>query len=155
QLTAFSMTRRKGTPVEQDDLMRRMLEAETPVICIVGKTWLLHVTEVLRTTPEENLAMIADSIRFFKEHGKKVVYHAEHSFDGYKDQPDYALSTWLAAEKAGADCIVLCDTNGGCLPSEIARITGFAHSKLKTPIGIHTHNDSGFAVANAIAAVEA
>jgi 2-isopropylmalate synthase len=155
QLTAFSMTRRKGTPVERDDLMRRMLEAETPVICIVGKTWLLHVTEVLRTTPEENLAMISDSIRFFKEHGKKVIYDAEHSFDGYKDQPEYALSTWLAAEKAGADCIVLCDTNGGCLPSEIARITGFAHSKIKAPIGIHTHNDCGFGVANAIAAVEA
>ena len=121
ELAAFSMTRRKGMPVEEDVLMRQMLEAETPVICIVGKTWLLHVTEVLRATPDENLAMIADSVRFFKDHGKKVVYDAEHTFDGYRDQPDYALTTWLAAERAGADCIVLCDTNGGSLPGEIAR----------------------------------
>jgi 2-isopropylmalate synthase len=155
QFTAFSMTRRKGLAVEEDNLMRQMLEAETPVICIVGKTWLLHVTEVLRATPEENLAMIADSIRFFKQHGKKVIYDAEHSFDGYKDQPEYALATWLAAEQAGADCIVLCDTNGGRLPSEIWRITSFARGKLKTPLGIHTHNDCGFGVANALAAVEA
>ena len=155
ELAAFSMTRRKGMPVEEDVLMRQMLEAETPVICIVGKTWLLHVTEVLRATPDENLAMIADSVRFFKDHGKKVVYDAEHTFDGYRDQPDYALTTWLAAERAGADCIVLCDTNGGSLPGEIARITSFARGKLRTPIGIHTHNDCGFGVANAIAAVEA
>jgi 2-isopropylmalate synthase len=132
-----------------------LLKAETPVICIVGKTWLLHVLEVLRATPDENLAMIADTIRFFKDHGKTVFYDAEHSFDGYKNEPDYALATWQAAEKAGADCVVLCDTNGGCLPNEISRITAFAKSKLSAPVGIHTHNDCGFGVANAIAAVEA
>ncbi len=154
KLAAFSMTRRKGVAVEKDEMMRMLLEAETPVITIVGKTWLLHVTEVLRATPDENLAMIADSIRFFKDHGRTVFYDAEHSFDGYKNEPGYALSTWQVAEKAGADCIVLCDTNGGCLPGEISRITAFAKSKLTAPVGIHTHNDCGFGVANAIAAVE-
>src|SRR2546422_2617192 len=155
KLAAFSMTRRKGVPVERDEQMRMLLEAGTPVITIVGKTWLLHVTEVLRTTPDENLAMIADTIRFFKAHRKVVFYDAEHSFDGYKHDPAYALATWQAAQKAGADGIVLCDTNGGCLPSEIARIVAVAKAKLSAPIGIHTHNDCGFGVANAIAAVEA
>jgi 2-isopropylmalate synthase len=155
KLAAFSMTRRKGVAVEKDELMRQLLEAETPVICIVGKTWLLHVTEVLRATPDENLAMIADTIKFFKDYGKIVFYDAEHSFDGYKNEPEYALATWQAAEKAGADCIVLCDTNGGCLPGEISKITALARSKLSAHIGIHTHNDCGFGVANAIAGVEA
>jgi 2-isopropylmalate synthase len=155
RLAAFSMTRRKGLRVDKDEMMRQMLEAETPVITIVGKTWLLHVTEVLRATPDENLAMIADTIRFFKDHGKTVFYDAEHSFDGYKNEPDYALAAWRAAEKAGANGIVLCDTNGGCLPGEISRITALAVGKLSAPIGIHTHNDCGFGVANAIAAVEA
>jgi 2-isopropylmalate synthase len=154
KLAAFSMTRRKGVSVENDEQMRMLLEAETPVITIVGKTWLLHVTEVLRATPEENLSMIADSIKFFKDHGKIVFYDAEHSFDGYKNEPDYALATWQAAEKAGADCIVLCDTNGGCLPSDVSRITSFAKGKLTAQIGIHTHNDAGLGVANALAAIE-
>jgi 2-isopropylmalate synthase len=155
QIAAFSMTRRKGVAVEHDDLMRLILEAETPVVTIVGKTWLLHVTEVLRAKPDENLGMIGDTIRYLKDHGKKVIYDAEHSFDGYADEPEYALATWQAAEKAGADCIVLCDTNGGRLPGEIAKITALAKSKLTCPIGIHTHNDCGFGVANAIAAVDA
>lgn len=154
KVAAFSMTRRKGIAVEKDESILQMLEAETPVITIVGKTWLLHVTEVLRVTPDENLGMIADTIRFFKDHGKTVFYDAEHSFDGYKDEPEYSLATWQAAEKAGADGVILCDTNGGCLPNEIARITSLAKSKLSTRIGIHTHNDCGFGVANAIAAVE-
>jgi 2-isopropylmalate synthase len=155
QIAAFSMTRRKGVAVESDELMRLILEAKTPVVTIVGKTWLLHVTEVLRATPDENLGMIADTIRYLKDHGKKVIYDAEHSFDGFADEPEYALATWQAAEKAGADCIVLCDTNGGRLPREIATATALAKSKLNCPIGIHTHNDCGFGVANAIAAVEA
>src|SRR5215467_14632633 len=154
KLAAFCMTRRKGMTVDKDDLMRQMLEAETPVITIVGKTWLLHVTEVLRATPEENLAMISDTIKFFKSHGKTVIYDAEHSFDGYKSEPEYALATWRAAEQAGAVCIVLCDTNGGCLPAEISRITALAKGELSARIGIHTHNDCGFGVANAIAAVD-
>ena len=155
RIAAFSMTRRKGVAVENDELMRLILEAKTPVVTIVGKTWLLHVTEVLRARPEENLGMIADTIRFLKDHGKQVIYDAEHSFDGYADEPDYALATWQAAEKAGADCIVLCDTNGGRLPREIAATTALAISRLNCPVGIHTHNDCGFGVANAIAAVEA
>jgi 2-isopropylmalate synthase len=155
KLAAFSMTRRKGAAVEKDQQMRMLLEAETPVICIVGKTWLLHVTEVLRATPDENIAMIADSIRFFKDHGKIVFYDAEHSFDGYKSEPEYAMATWQAAEKAGADCIVLCDTNGGCLPKDIERITKAALGKLNARVGIHTHNDIGLGVANALVAVEA
>ena len=155
RIAAFSMTRRKGVAVENDELMRQILEAGTPVATIVGKTWLLHVTEVLRAKPDDNLAMIGDTIRYLKDHGKTVIYDAEHSFDGFKDKPEYALATWLAAEKAGAECIVLCDTNGGCLPSEIARITAWAKSKLNTRIGIHTHNDCGVGVANGIAGLEA
>lgn len=155
RIAAFSMTRRKGAAVEQDELMRQILEAETPVVTIVGKTWLLHVTEVLRAKPDENLAMIGDTIRFLKDHGKTVIYDAEHSFDGYKDEPEYALATWQAAEKAGAECVVLCDTNGGCLPEEIARITALAKGKLNTRIGIHTHDDCGVGVANALAGIAA
>jgi 2-isopropylmalate synthase len=154
KIAAFSMTRRKGVAVESDDLMRQILEAETPVVTIVGKTWLLHVTEVLRATPDENLAMIGDTIRYLKDHGKIVIYDAEHSFDGYKDEPEYALATWQAAEKAGADCIALCDTNGGCLPGEISKITALAKNKLNTRIGIHTHDDCGVGVANALAGIE-
>lgn len=155
RIAAFSMTRRRGVAVENDDLMRQILEAETPVVTIVGKTWLLHVTGVLRARPDENLAMIGDTIRFLKDHGKTVIYDAEHSFDGWKDEPDYALATWQAAEKAGAACIVLCDTNGGCLPAEIARVTAWAKAKLNVRIGIHTHDDIGVGVANAIAGLEA
>jgi 2-isopropylmalate synthase len=155
RIAAFSMTRRKGMAVEKDELMRQLLAAETPVVTIVGKTWLLHVTEVLRAKPDENLAMIADTVRFLKDHGKTVIYDAEHSFDGYKDAPEYALATWRAAEQAGADCIVLCDTNGGCLPSEIARITAAAKRGLTTRIGIHTHDDIGVGVANALAGLDA
>src|SRR5512136_571277 len=139
RIAAFSMTRRKGMTVESDDLMRPILEAETPVTTIVGKTWMLHVTEVLRAKPDENLAMIADTIRYLKDHGKTVIYDAEHAFDGFKDAPEYALATWQAAEKAGAECIVLCDTNGGSLPREIARIVEAAKSRLTARIGIHTH----------------
>ena len=155
RIAAFSMTRRKGVAVEKDELMRQILEAETPVVTIVGKSWLLHVTEVLCAKPDENLAMIGDTIRFLKDHGKTVIYDAEHSFDGYKDEPEYALATWQAAEKAGAECVVLCDTNGGCLPEEIARITALAKGKLNTRIGIHTHDDCGVGVANALAGIAA
>ena len=120
RLAAFGSTRRKGVAVAADEQVRLLLEAETPVVTIFGKTWLLHVKEVLRTTPEENLAMIADTVRFLKEHGKFVVYDAEHGFDGFKDNADYAMATWQAAEAAGADVVALCDTNGGSLPGEIA-----------------------------------
>ena len=154
-IAAFSMTRRKGVAVENDELMRQILEAKTPVVTIVGKSWLLHVHEVLRVKPEENLAMIADTIRYLKDHGKRVIYDAEHAFDGYKDESEYALATWQAAEKAGAECVVLCDTNGGCLPQEISNIVANARKRLTTRLGIHTHNDAGVGVANALAGLQA
>jgi 2-isopropylmalate synthase len=154
KLAAFGFTRRKDARVEKDGQVLLLLEAGTPVVTVVGKTWLLHVREVLRAKPEENIEMIGDTVRFLKSQGRIVVYDAEHSFDGYKEDPEYALATWRAAEEAGADCICLCDTNGGCLPAEIGRITAFARSKLATAIGIHTHNDCGLGVANALLALE-
>lgn len=153
KVAAFGSTRRKNVPVQMDDQVQLLIAAETPVVTIFGKTWMLHVKEVLNTTPEENLAMIADTVRFLKEKGRIVVYDAEHAFDGYKDKPEYAMSTWRAAEKAGADLVVLCDTNGGSLPTEIAKITAEARAKLGCRVGIHTHNDAGLGVANALAAV--
>lgn len=155
KIAAFSMTRRKSMVVENDDLMRQVLEAETPVATIVGKSSMLHVTEVLRAKPEENLAMISDTVRYLTDQGREVIYDAEHAFDGFKDAPEYAMATWHAAEQAGAKRIVLCDTNGGSLPGDIERIVAAARAKLVTPLGIHTHNDCGLGVANALAAVEA
>ncbi len=155
RIASFGFTRKKGVAVENDPQIRMLLDAKTPVITIVGKTWLLHVTEVLRVKPDENLAMITDTIRFLKDQGKIVVYDAEHSFDGFKDEPDYALATWQAAEKAGADVICLCETNGGALPSEISRIVTVAKGRLNARLGIHTHNDCGFGLANGIAGLEA
>ena len=154
KLAAFGSTRRKRVPVENDEQVRLLIAAQTPVVTIYGKTWQLHVKEVLRCSPEENLAMIGDTVRFLKDHGKFVIYDAEHGFDGFKDDADYALATWVAAEKAGADIVTLCDTNGGCLPIEIAAITKVAIGKLNSRIGIHTHNDIGLGAANAIAALE-
>jgi 2-isopropylmalate synthase len=155
RIAAFSMTRRKGMKVDEDELMRQILAAETPVATIVGKSWLLHVHEVLRARPDENVAMIADTIRYLKHHRKQVIYDAEHAFDGYKDSPEYALATWQAAADAGAECIVLCDTNGGCLPEEVSKIVGEARKKLGARLGIHTHNDCGLGVANALAGIAA
>jgi 2-isopropylmalate synthase len=155
RLAAFGSTRKKGVPVEKDDQVRLLIDAETPVVTIYGKTSMLHVKEVLRCTPEENLAMIGDTVRFLKDHGKYVIYDAEHAFDGYKLDPEYALATWQAAEKAGADFVVLCDTNGGCLPSDIATITRTAVGRLNCRVGIHTHDDSGVGVANALSAIDA
>lgn len=154
KLAAFGSTRKKGVPVERDDQVRLLLEAGTPVVTVFGKTSMLHVKEVLRCTPEENLAMIGDTVRFLKDHGKFVIYDAEHCFDGYKLDPEYAVATWQAAEKAGADMVVLCDTNGGCLPVEVAEITKVALGKLNCPVGIHTHDDIGLGVANALVAVK-
>jgi 2-isopropylmalate synthase len=155
RLAAFGSTRRKHTPVERDEQVQLLLRAGTPVITIFGKTWLLHVKEVLQTTADENLAMIADTVRYLKDQGKIVVYDAEHAFDGFLDDPEYALATWQAAEHAGADVVTLCDTNGGRLPAEVARITSQARSRMTVNLGIHTHNDIGLGVANALAAVDA
>ena len=155
QIAAFGSTRRKKIAAKDDPQVKLLVDAKTPVVTLFGKTWLLHVKEVLRTTPKENLAMIADTIRFLKKKGKKVIYDAEHALDGYKDDPEYAMATWLAAEEAGADFVVLCDTNGGSLPSEVAAITAAARERLSCNVGIHTHNDIGLGVANALVAVDA
>lgn len=156
KLAAFGSTRRKNVRVEEDPQVRQLLEAETPVITIFGKTWDLHVTEVLKTTLDENVKMIAETIRFLKDQGKTVIYDAEHTFDGLKADPDYGLSTMRAAAEAGADVIALCDTNGGCLPSEVIdwtkKVLAISGS---SRVGIHTHNDIGLAVANALVSVEA
>jgi 2-isopropylmalate synthase len=154
RVAAFGSTRRKQVTVEKDDQVRLLVAAETPVITIFGKTWLLHVKEVLHTTPDENLAMIADTVRYLKDQGRMVIYDAEHAFDGYKDNPEYALATWQAAARGGADRVVLCDTNGGALASEVAQITTAARAALQTRVGIHSHDDIGLGVANALAAIE-
>ena len=155
RLAAFGSTRRKNVPVAKDDQVALLLEARTPVVTIFGKTWLLHVKEVLRTTPEENLRMIGDTVQYLKSKGKYVIFDAEHAFDGYKDNPEYALATWQAAAAAGADNLTLCDTNGGSLPAEIATVMAKLRAQVAVPLGIHTHNDIGLAVANALAGVEA
>ena len=155
RLAAFGSTRRKDVRVEDDEQVRLLLDAATPVVTIFGKTWLLHVLEVLQTTPDENLAMIADTVRHLKAQGRFVVYDAEHAFDGCKDDREYALATWKAAEQAGADVVTLCDTNGGSLPSEVLEITRHARAHLKGRLGIHTHDDIGLGVANALASLEA
>ncbi len=155
RIAAFGSTRRAQTKCKDDPQIDMLVKANTPVVTLVGKTWSLHVAEVIRTTPEENLAMIADSVRYFKQLGKEVIYDAEHFFDGYKDDARYALATLKAAQDAGADIVVLCDTNGGSMPSEVGRITGEVIKALKCPVGIHTHNDCGVGVANALAAIEA
>ena len=155
RLAAFGSTRRKDVRVDDDDQVRLLLDAATPVVTIFGKTWLLHVLEVLQTTPEENLAMIEDTVRHLKSHGRFVVYDAEHAFDGYKDDREYARATWEAARRGGADVITLCDTNGGSLPAEILAITRDARERLQGTLGIHTHDDIGLGVANALAAVDA
>jgi 2-isopropylmalate synthase len=155
RLAAFSSTRRKDMKASNDPNYKELLAAETPVVCIFGKTWDLHVLDVLRTTLDDNLEIIRDSVSFLKKKGREVVYDAEHFFDGYKHNPEYALKTLQAAESAGADILVLCDTNGGSLPEEVAGIIEQIRDHLKAPLGIHTHNDIGLGVANSLAAVEA
>ncbi len=155
KVASFGFTRRKGIAVENDEQLRLLLDSETPVITVVGKSWLLHVTEVLRVTPDENLAMISETIRFLRDHGRTVMYDAEHAFDGYQDEPSYAMATWEAAARAGAQTVVLCDTNGGRMPAEVSTITAAARARLSSSIGIHTHNDCGLGVANALAGLQA
>ena len=153
KLAAFGSTRRKKTRAEQDDNLRALLESRTPTVAIFGKSWDLHASKALRVSLEENLAMIRDSVRFLRRAGREVIYDAEHFFDGYKNNPNYALKTIEAAAEAGARCIVLCDTNGGTLPMEIAAIVEAARDSVDRPLGIHAHNDSGVAVANSLIAV--
>ncbi len=155
QLTAFGSTRRKGISVEEDVNVKSLLLAQTPVVAIFGKSWDFHVTGVIKTTLEENLKMIKDTISFFKMHNKEVVFDAEHFFDGYKANPEYATITLKAAIDGGIDCLALCDTNGGTFPDEIFSITQKIVSDFDVEVGIHCHNDCGMAVANSIMAVKA
>jgi len=155
RIVAFGSTRRKGVPVERDGNLACLLESGTEYLAIFGKSWDLHVQKVLRATLEENLVLIRDSVAFLKSKGKTVFFDAEHFFDGYASNPAYALATIQAAVEAGADRVVLCDTNGGCLPGKVQEAVSTVMKRFRVPVGIHTHNDSGLAVANALAAVEA
>ncbi len=156
KIAAFGSTRRADLAVEKDPQIKLLIDAGTPVVTIFGKTWSLHVTEVIRTTLDENCAMIRDSVRYLKEAGREVVYDAEHFFDGYKDDAEYALKTLEAATEGGADILVLCDTNGGTLPEEVKEICLAVAERIPSvPFGIHTHNDCELGVANAVAAVDA
>ncbi|MHB0876710.1 MAG: citramalate synthase [Anaerolineae bacterium] len=153
-LTAFGSTRRAGVAPEADANLATLLAAETPVIAIFGKSWDLHVTEVLRTSLDENLRMIEESVAFLRSRGREVIYDAEHFFDGYRADRDYSLQTLRAALRGGAQCLVLCDTNGGTLTSEIRAITEEICHLSEVPVGIHCHNDADLAVANSLAAIE-
>ncbi len=155
RLVAFSSTRRANVAAEKDRNLQIVLQADTPAVAIFGKSWVLHVKEVLKTSLEENLRMIYDSISFLKNNGREVIFDAEHFFDGYKENPEYALKTLERAEAAGADWLVLCDTNGGTLCQEIRKAVEAAKRMTKVSLGIHVHNDNGMAVANSLAAVEA
>lgn len=166
RVAAFGSTRRANSRCEDDPSIQALVEARTPVITLVGKSSTLHVAKVLETTRDENLRMISDSVAFFKELGKEVIYDAEHFFDGYRLDAEYALATIGAAAAAGADCIVLCDTNGGALPDDVAQVvrvvrerfasdTGRSLASGGPELGIHTHNDGALGVANAMAAVQA
>ncbi len=165
RITAFGSTRKPGIAASEDPNLQALLQSNTPATTIFGKTWDLHVKKVMNNTLEENLAMIFDSVALLKANDREVIYDAEHFFDGYKDNPDYALQTLMTAVEAGAEFIVLCDTNGGTLPSEINSIMNEVRQAfcekyettadaLPFKFGIHTHNDSGMAVANSIQAVE-
>ncbi len=153
KLTAFGSTRRAKLKVSEDPSLKALVRSGAPVATIFGKTWDLHVLKALRTTLNENLDMIEDSVGFLKKNMDEVVYDAEHFFDGYKANPDYAVQTLLAAEGAGADCLVLCDTNGGTLPHEIEEIIAQVKKVIAIPFGIHAHNDAELAVANSLTAV--
>jgi 2-isopropylmalate synthase len=154
QVTAFGSTRRASNPPEEDATLNTLLKAGTDTVCIFGKSWTLHVEAVLKTTPEDNLQLIEDSVAYLKENGRNVVYDAEHYFDGFKDDPSYAIATLHAAQRGGAQLLVLCDTNGGTLPSELAAIFQKTQAEVDIALGIHAHNDSGMAIANSVAAVE-
>jgi 2-isopropylmalate synthase len=153
RIAAFGSTCRAGSRPEDDGNIRALLDACTPVCTVVGKTWTLHVTDVLQTTLAENSRIIEDSLAYLRAQGRRVIYDAEHFFDGYKADPGYALDTLRAAVRGGAETVVLCDTNGGMMPWEIAEIVRAVRVALDHPLGIHTHNDGECAVANSLAAI--
>ncbi len=154
-LAAFGATRLPGRKVEDDASLRALLDAETPIVTLVGKSWTLHVDEALRTTRAENLAMVADSVAYMAAAGRRVVFDAEHFFDGYRADRAYALDVLAAAADAGADTLVLCDTNGGTLPDDVARIVAEVADRSRTAVGVHFHTDAACAVANSVVAVAA
>lgn len=154
QITAFGSTRRAGQKAEQDNNIKHLLKAETEIITVFGKSWDFQVSDILKVELDENLRMIFDSVNYLKKQNKKVFYDAEHFFDGFRQNNDYALKTIFVAQDAGADCIILCETNGGTLTSYLKEVVSFVQSRIKIPLGIHTHNDCGMAVSNTIAAVE-
>jgi len=155
KIVAFGSTRRVNVPVSEDPNVRSLLAADTPAVAIFGKSWDFHVKEVLKTTLDENLNMIYETIEFFTKQGKEVIFDAEHFFDGYRANPEYAMKTLKAAADAGASVVCLCDTNGGSFPSDVFEVTLKVVEELKMPVGIHCHNDNGMAVANSILAVQA
>ena len=155
RLTAFGSTRFARNPVDRDPNVRQLVEAGTPVVSIFGKTWDLHVHRALGITEEENLTLISETVAYLKQHGKEVVYDAEHFFDGYRANPAYAMQTLQVAKDAGADVLCLCDTTGGTLTGRLSEIVAEVRRRFDGVVGIHTHNDSDCAVANTIAAVEA
>lgn len=160
KIAAFGSTRHASSTCEDDANLAALVAAETPVVTLVGKSSVLHVERVLETTREQNLRMISESVAYLKSKGKEVIYDGEHFFDGYRLDAEYAISTILVAARAGADCVVLCDTNGGSLPEDVAdtvraAVAALAAEGLDTPVGCHTHEDAGLAVANAMAAVRA
>jgi 2-isopropylmalate synthase len=155
RVCAFGMTRRRGARAADDPGMKALIESKAPVVTIVGKTSDFHVNEVLRVSLEENLAMIRETIAYFREMGRDVIYDAEHFFDGWKANPEYARKTIQVAVEGGAMIVVMCDTNGGTMPEEIAALTKEAAAAVDVPLGIHTHNDCDLAVANSLAAIDA
>jgi 2-isopropylmalate synthase len=154
-ITAFGSTRRKETAPEDDEGLRALLDTGCEALCVFGKSWDVHVTETLRTTLEENVSMVFDSVKYLKDAGKTVFFDAEHFFDGYVRNHWYATEVCTAAAEAGADAIVLCDTNGGTLPQDVARIVRVMVNEIPAPVGIHAHDDSGCGVANSLVAVDA
>jgi 2-isopropylmalate synthase len=154
RLAAFGATRLARNTVEEDASVNALIAAGTPVVTIFGKSWDLHVHRALNISENENLQLITDTVKYLKSHGKEVIYDAEHFFDGYKANRDFALRTLEAAKNAGADVLVLCDTNGGMLTSRLAQVCAEVRRRFDGVLGIHTHNDSGVGVANALAAVE-
>jgi 2-isopropylmalate synthase len=155
KLTAFGSTRRAGISVEEDKNVQSLLEADTPAVAIFGKSWDFHVTDIIKTTLDENLNMLRETMAFFKSKGKEVIFDAEHFFDGYKSNPEYAFAALKAAMEGGADWLVLCETNGGAFPEEVYEITKKVAAHFPAKIGIHCHNDGGMGVANTIMAVDA
>ncbi len=153
RITAFGSTKRANKKVSEDPGVKALLLSETPVVTIVAKSWDFHVTDVLRVSLDDNLKMVSDTVKYLKSKGREVILDAEHFFDGCKNNSRYALKVLKVAQDSGADTIVLCDTNGGCLPHEIEKITENVVGRIKLPLGIHTHNDSALAVANTLAAV--